>query len=213
MVKIDKKIVNWSVTKPDADPPPPPAKPSVPEPLPTRPKVLDGKTYKVRTPMTEHALYVTFTHIDTPTGVRPYEMFISCKAMEHFQWIVALTRIVSAIFRRTNEDCRFLVEELRSVFDPRGGHFAQGGKFVPSLVAELGNVLAEHLTSLGLYEEDTSLADAAQAMVAEKTAKAGPTEESTYPPNASICTKCGAKAVVIQEGCGVCLQCHYSRCG
>ena len=212
MVKIDKKIVNWSVTKPDADPPPPPpAKPSVPEPLPTRPKVLDGKTYKVRTPMTEHALYVTFTHIDTPTGVRPYEMFISCKAMEHFQWIVALTRIVSAIFRRTNEDCRFLVEELRSVFDPRGGHFAQGGKFVPSLVAELGNVLAEHLTSLGLYEEDTSLADAAQAMVAEKVqAKA---QAPGGEPTGQLCDKCGDMSVVMMDGCLTCTSCGNSKCG
>ena len=108
-----------------------------------RPEMLVGSTYKIKTPLSDHALYVTINDIVLNSGTeheqrRPFEVFINSKNMEHFQWIVALTRIISAVFRKGG-DVTFLVEELRSVFDPKGGYFKKGGKYMPSLVAELGD--------------------------------------------------------------------------
>lgn len=159
-----------------------------------RPMQLSGETYKVKTPLYEHALYITVTNRDG----RPFEMFVNSKSMEHFQWIVALTRVISAVFRHGGE-VSFLVEELRSVFDPKGGYFKKGGGYTPSLVAEIGDVLAQHLTTLGLYQEDRSLVEAARVLAAEKS---GP-----------VCPKCGAKALVMSEGCETCTSCGYSKCG
>jgi hypothetical protein len=124
-----------------------------------RPPVLSGSTYKIKTPLSEHALYVTFNDIvlnpDTEHELRrPFEMFINSKNMDHFQWIVALTRIASAVFRKGG-DVTFLVEELRSVFDPQGGYFKKGGKFMPSLVAEIGDVLEHHLCEIGILKSAT----------------------------------------------------------
>ena len=110
-----------------------------------RPEMLLGSTYKIKTPLSEHSLYITINDIllnqDTDHEQRrPFEVFINSKNMDHFQWIVALTRIMSAVFRKGG-DITFLVEELRSVFDPSGGYFKKGGKFMPSLVAEIGDVV------------------------------------------------------------------------
>ena len=118
------------------------------------PEMLLGSTYKVKTPLSEHALYVTINDVVLNPGTehelrRPFEVFINSKNMEHFQWIVALTRIISAVFRKGG-DVTFLVEELRSVFDPRGGYFKQGGKYMPSLVAEIGDAIECHLRTIGL---------------------------------------------------------------
>jgi len=167
---------------------------------PERPAALTGATYKVKTPLSEHALYITITDRDG----RPFEMFINSKSMEHFQWIVALTRVVSAVFRHGGE-VTFLVEELRSVFDPKGGYFKKGGRYMPSLVAEIGDVLETHLTGLGLMTKDDSLAKAAQVMVAEKLESGA--------PGKSLCAKCGTKSVVIMDGCATCLNCGESKCG
>ena len=111
-----------------------------------RPERLIGSTYKIKTPLSDHALYVTINDIvlnpETPYEKRrPFEIFINSKNMDHFQWIVALTRIISAVFRKGG-DVIFLVEELRSVFDPQGGYFKPGGKYTPSLVAEIGDALS-----------------------------------------------------------------------
>lgn len=167
---------------------------------PERPDALSGVTYKVKTPLSEHALYITITDWNG----RPFEMFINSKSMEHFQWIVALTRVVSAVFRHGGE-VTFLVEELRSVFDPKGGYFKKGGRYMPSLVAEIGDVLEAHLTGLGLMTKDDSLAKAAQVMVAEKLESGA--------PGKSLCAKCGTKSVVILDGCATCLNCGESKCG
>ena len=110
-----------------------------------RPEMLLGSTYKIKTPLTEHALYVTINDIVLNQGTphekrRPFEIFINSKNMDHFQWIVALTRIISAVFRKGG-DVTFLVEELRPVFDPRGGYFKKGGNTCRRLVAELGDVI------------------------------------------------------------------------
>lgn len=173
-----------------------------------RPDVLSGATYKIKTPLSEHALYITINNItlnaNTPNEcIHPFEIFINSKAMEHFQWIVALTRIASAVFRKGG-DVTFLIEELRSVFDPKGGYFKKG-KYMPSLVAEIGSVIEQHLTSLGLYMPDNSLVIATQEMLKEKT----------QPSNAagSYCLACGEYAVVKVDGCATCKNCGDSKCG
>lgn len=186
-VAINQPIIKAEVVTPTPKPP-------------ERPDVLTGATYKVKTPLSEHALYITITDWKG----RPFEMFINSKSMEHFQWIVALTRVVSAVFRHGGE-VTFLVEELRSVFDPKGGYFKKGGRYMPSLVAEIGDVLETHLTGLGLMTKDDSLAKAAQVMVAEKLESGA--------PGKSLCAKCGTKSVVIMDGCATCLNCGESKCG
>ena len=123
-----------------------------------RPEQLAGSTYKIKTPLSEHALYVTINDIVLNPGTehelrRPFEIFINSKNMEHFQWIVALTRIISAVFRKGG-DVAFLVEELHSVFDPGGGYLKRGGRHVPSLVAEIGTVIEEHLITIGIMTRD-----------------------------------------------------------
>jgi hypothetical protein len=122
-----------------------------------RPEVLIGSTYKIKTPLVEHAMYVTINDIVLNPGTehelrRPFEVFINSKNMDHFQWIVALTRIMSAVFRKGG-DVTFLVDEMKAVFDPKGGYFKAGGVYMPSLVAEIGAVVEEHLKSIGLMHD------------------------------------------------------------
>lgn len=191
-----------------------------------RPPGLDGYTYKIKTPLSEHALYVTINDIVLNPGTekevrRPFEIFINSKSMDHFQWIVALTRIVSAVFRKGG-DVTFLVEELHSVFEPRGGYIRKGGRFVPSLVAEIGDVLEMHLKRIGLLQ-DEPLDPIHQAYVEEKRKQArasypadSPSEHSVvspFPESAQICKKCMTKAVVYLDGCLTCLSCGDSKCG
>ena len=164
MLKIDQKIVGYSVVEKKDAPP-------MPKTLIQRPDTLSGMTYKIKTPLSDHALYITINNIVLDDGsVYPFEIFINSKAMENFQWIVALTRMVSAVFRQGG-NVAFIVEELKAVFDPRGGYFKKGGKFMPSLVAEIGDVIEQHLIGLGIIVPDTSLADAARGMVEEKQAR------------------------------------------
>ncbi|HKZ10934.1 MAG TPA: NrdJb [Rhodanobacteraceae bacterium] len=138
-----------------------------------RPEELEGYTYKIKSPLFEHALYVTINDIVLNAGTefemrRPFEIFINSKNMDHFQWIVALTRVMSAVFRKGG-DVTFLVEELKAVFDPRGGYFKAGGVYMPSIVAELGNIIETHLTAIGLLK-GAELSDAQKALIAEKRA-------------------------------------------
>ena len=123
----------------------------------SRPESLAGSTYKIKTPLSDHALYLTINDIVLNEGTdhelrRPFEVFINSKNMDHFQWIVALTRVVSAVFRKGG-DCTFLVEELKAVFDPQGGYFKPGGKFMPSLVAEIGWAIEDHLQKIGMLKK------------------------------------------------------------
>ena len=138
-----------------------------------RPEELEGCTYKIKSPLFEHALYVTINDIVLNAGTefemrRPFEIFINSKNMDHFQWIVALTRIMSAVFRKGG-DVTFLVEELKAVFDPRGGYFKAGGVYMPSIVAELGAVIETHMKSIGLLH-DPEMSPEQRAMIAEKRA-------------------------------------------
>ncbi|MFT3761371.1 MAG: NrdJb [Pseudoxanthomonas sp.] len=210
-----------------------------------RPDVLIGSTYKIKSPLVEHAMYVTINDIVLNAGTehelrRPFEVFINSKSMDHFQWIVALTRIMSAVFRKGG-DVTFLVEEMKAVFDPRGGYFKAGGVYMPSLVAELGAIVEEHLKSIGLIH-DPEMSAHQRAILAEKRAQyeerskknsdvsaepvvvTGPVtsdaesiavtgDGASFPPSASMCGKCNTKALVLMDGCATCLNCGYSKCG
>ncbi len=189
-----------------------------------RPEMLFGSTYKIKTPLSEHALYITINDIVLNPGTehelrRPFEIFINSKNMEHFQWVLALTRVVSAVFRKGG-DVTFLVEELKGVFDPRGGYFKRGGKFMPSLVAEIGEAIENHLKSIGMLQADDDPHQQAfieakkQELAAKKTERAEEIEvDSDFPANAQLCTKCSTKAVVFTDGCMTCLNCGDSKCG
>lgn len=189
-----------------------------------RPEMLLGSTYKVKTPLSEHALYITINDVILNEGTenelrRPFEIFINSKNMDHFQWIVALTRIISAVFRKGG-DVTFLVDELRSVFDPRGGYFKKGGKYMPSLVAEIGDAIECHLRMIGLLKDD-GLDEHQKKLIAEKkaqfekAAKAATEADggSDFPAGAQLCAKCSTKAVVKMDGCMTCLNCGDSKCG
>ncbi len=187
-----------------------------------RPPKLYGSTYKIKTPLSEHALYVTINDIILNPGTkhelrRPFEVFINSKNMVHFQWIVALTRIISAVFRKGG-DVTFLVEELRSVFDPHGGYFKKGGKFMPSLVAEIGDVLEHHLREIGILkteEPDKHQKQFIQDKAEEYTQKMAvtDTDSGNFPETSELCEKCLTKAVVFLDGCLTCLNCGDSKCG
>ena len=191
-IKINKKIKAYSVQKPEdkaavaaaaaaaAAAPAPVVAPA--EPVSNivqmhekveRPEVLIGSTYKIKSPLVEHAMYVTINDIVLNQGTahelrRPFEVFINSKNMDHFQWIVALTRIMSAVFRKGG-DVTFLVDEMKAVFDPRGGYFKAGGVYMPSIVAEIGSAVEEHLKMIGMIV-DPELSDAQRALIAEKRA-------------------------------------------
>lgn len=258
-VKIDKKIKGYRVLTPEDGAPPVPdesvARTEAELPAADvvqmherieRPDVLVGSTYKIKSPVVEHAFYVTINDIVLNAGTehehrRPFEIFINSKSMEHFQWIVALTRIMSAVFRKGG-DVTFVVDEMKAVFDPRGGYFKAGGVYMPSLVAELGAIVEEHMKSIGLLH-DPEMSDHTRAMLADKrrqyegrakkntevspepaTIVANSTADheediavtgdgASFPPSATMCHKCNTKALVIMDGCATCLNCGYSKCG
>src|SRR5690606_33427726 len=229
-LKITSKIVDYAVVKPDE-----PAK--APEPAaPTyvemheklkRPEFLEGSTYKIKTPTSEHAIYVTINDVVLNHGSdhetrRPFEIFINSKNMEHYQWISALTLIISAVFRKGG-DCTFLVEELRSVFDPKGGYMKRGGRWMPSLVAEIGDVLDLHMKKIGLIKDEVDehqqayleqkRAEFVQATQPQKAVEPDCDDSaSSYPEGAQLCGKCHTKAMIQMDGCLTCLSCGESKC-
>ena len=226
-IRISQKIVEYGIESRDEAPAAPPPRPKADviqmhEKI-ERPETLLGSTYKIKTPLSDHALYVTINDVVLNAGTeheqrRPFEIFINSKNMEHFQWIVALTRIVSAVFRKGG-DVTFLVEELRSVFDPRGGYFKKGGRYMPSLVAEIGDAIEAHMRSIGLIE-DEPLDSPGRHVAEEKRThfEGGRAAGSRYPgrgfpEGAQFCTKCHTPAVVRADGCMTCLNCGDSKCG
>jgi len=229
-IQIAKKIVGFNVVKNDEEKKADAAVEAASEPevhvehmheKVERPEMLLGSTYKCKTPLSEHSLYVTINDIvlnpDTEHEVRrPFEIFINSKNMDHFQWIVALTRIISAVFRKGG-DVTFLVEELKAVFDPRGGYFKKGGKYMPSLVAEIGDIIEQHLKLIGLMESD-DLDEHQKKYIAAKKAEIegknkGTSNDSGFPANAELCNKCNTKAMIKMDGCLTCLNCGDSKCG
>ena len=224
-IKIEKKIVSYSVV--DKTDEQKNEKKEIPaevvqigEPL-ARPDKITGSTYKVKTPVTEHALYITINDVIMNEGTdqehrRPFEIFVNSKNMEHFQWIVGLTRVMPAVFRKGG-DLTFLIEELESVFDPNGGYYKKGGKYVPSLVAELGQVLEEHLKNIGMLKVTEPEAHQ-QQLIDDKKAeyqKKNPDklDDSGFPKDAQLCNKCHTKAAIMMDGCLTCLNCGESKCG
>ena len=164
-------------------------------PLPPRPEALDGATYKIKWPDSPHAVYVTINDTGSGTERRPFEIFINSKNMEHYAWTLGLTRMVSAVFRRGG-DVSFVADELKAVFDPRGGSW-MNGRYVPSLLAAIGNVISRHL---GVLAADAEMAVATDPGVRPKTLPA-------------TCPHCGQAALVKPEGCSPCLDCGFSMCG
>lgn len=224
-IKIDQKITGYEVAKeePETKRPAESNVVHMHEKL-ERPELLLGSTYKIKTPLTEHALYVTINDILLNEGTphekrRPFEIFINSKNMDHFQWVVALTRVISAVFRKGG-DVTFLVEELHSVFDPKGGYFKKG-RYTPSLVAELGDVIERHLKLIGMIPGDKLDEHQRQFIAAKRaehqknsTATQSDTEQaSVFPGDAAMCVKCSNKAVVKLDGCMTCLNCGDSKCG
>ena len=170
------------------------------EPL-DRPQELEGSTYKLKWPDSEHAIYLTVNDILINGHRRPFEVFINSKNMEHFAWTVALTRMISAVFRRGG-DVSFVVEELKAVFDPRGGAWI-GGKYIPSILAAIGGVIERHMISIGFIEgEGLGLKSDPQAQVANLDA-----------PRGKACPSCGQFDLQMVEGCMTCLSCGHSKCG
>ena len=221
-IKITEKITGYEVVKHEDSMPVESNVVQMHEKL-ERPEVLAGTTYKIKTPLTEHALYVTINDIilnpDTPhERRRPFEIFINSKNMDHFQWVVALTRVISAVFRKGG-DVTFLVEELHSVFDPRGGYFKKG-RYTPSIVAELGDVIERHLKMIGLMPNDV-MDEQRKRFIEEKRAElaghngrdADGDANGGFPADAQVCIKCSTKAVVRMDGCVTCLNCGDSKCG
>jgi hypothetical protein len=241
-IKIEGKIVGYEVVKEDEAAAAKVEAPAEPEERQSakiirmtewvaRPEgmdALEGSTYKIKTPLDDHAMYVTINDMILNPGTeheqrRPFEIFINSKNMDHFQWIVALTRLMSAVFRKGG-DVTFLAEELQAVFDPKGGYFKPGGKFMPSIIAEIGAVIEHHLQKIGLMERE-ELSEQQQLFLEQKRAEAEAEAEAqkktiaegsadeAYPASATLCNKCYTKAVIIMDNCATCLSCGYSKCG
>jgi len=155
-----------------------------------RPDTLPGQTYKIRWADSDHALYITINDVISEGRRRPFEIFINSKNMEHYAWTVALTRMISAVFRRGG-DVSFVAEELKAVFDPRGGQWLEG-RYVPSLLAAIGDVILRHLEEIGFIAPSAAVAPIQRA--------------------GRSCPRCGQNTLIAQEGCLTCLSCGYSKC-
>ncbi len=169
-----------------------------------RPGVLPGSTYKIRWPESDHAIYITINDVISDGRRRPFEVFINSKNTEHFAWTVALTRMISAVFRRGG-DVSFVVDELKAVFDPRGGQWVDG-KYVPSLLAQIGGVIELHMIEIGFLpqpgEEDDDAVEIAHAVG----------ESDKAPAWLRQCPRCGQAGLTHREGCDTCVSCGYSKC-
>ncbi|MGI9289759.1 MAG: NrdJb [Gammaproteobacteria bacterium] len=233
-MKLEGKIVDYRIEQPQEE------KPQAEAPVATeletsadgkvvrmhekldRPEMLRGSTYKVKTPVDDHAMYVTINDIVLNMGTeyesqRPFEIFVNSKNLDHYQWIVALTRIMSAVFRKGG-DVAFIVEELKAVFDPRGGYWQPGGKYMPSIIAELGHIVEKHLQYIGMLPTE-SLDEHQRQLIESKRQEYEQSKQqqdafaSEMPEGAQMCGKCHDKAVVMMDGCMTCLSCGDSKCG
>ena len=171
-----------------------------------RPAALPGRTYKLRWPESDHAIYITLNDVVQDGRRRPFEIFINSKNMEHYAWTLGLTRMISAVFRRGG-DVSFVVEELKAVFDPRGGAW-QGGRYVPSLLAAIGEVIERHMIDIGFLPTDRD--EEERAAIESQVVNLSPDEAPRRPLRQ--CPKCGSASLIHQEGCDLCTSCGYSRC-
>jgi hypothetical protein len=233
-MKIESKIVDYRIDQPKVEAP---AGVKSPAELETsadgkvvrmhekldRPEMLRGSTYKVKTPVDDHAMYVTINDIVLNPGTeyesqRPFEIFVNSKNLDHYQWIVALTRIMSAVFRKGG-DVTFIVDELKAVFDPRGGYWQPGGKYMPSIIAELGHIVEKHLRYIGLLPAETldehqrKLIEAKRQEYEDSRKQQDAFATTEFPEGSQMCGKCSQMAVVMMDGCMTCLSCGDSKCG
>jgi ribonucleoside-diphosphate reductase alpha chain len=168
---------------------------------------LIGATYKLRWPDSEHAMYVTVNDVELDGVRRPFEVFVNSKNLEHYAWVVALTRMISAVFRRGGE-VAFVAEELKQVFDPRGGQWSNG-HYVPSLVAAIGEILERHMRDTGfLQAADLPVVD--RMIVQPAAAAEAPAIVTHLGP---LCPKCSQPGLVREAGCLSCMHCGWSKCG
>jgi len=199
--------------------------------------VLAGYTYKLKWPESDHAIYVTINDIETghaggvqreghaggvqreghAGGVpvkrrRPFEIFINTRNLEHYAWTVALTRMISAVFRRGG-DVAFVAEELKAVFDPQGGRWI-GGRYVPSLLAAIGEVIEAHMKRIGFLADPDAIAEPPLAVpvTVEQQGSSNYADASAHRPLGRSCPRCAAQAFVKEEGCWTCRACGFSRC-
>src|SRR5690606_32920309 len=171
-----------------------------------RPGTLPGQTYKLRWPESNHAIYITINDIIQDGRRRPFEIFINSKNVEHFAWTVALTRMISAVFRRGG-DVSFVVGELKAVFDPRGGAWVQG-KYIPSLLAAIGEVIETHMIQIGFLAPPATQEEHDGGLERRIMTRDGQPVESLL----RQCPQCGEAGLIRVEGCDTCTTCGYSRC-
>lgn len=220
--KIEKKITGYRLVT-DEPVKEEPVKLEKIEEVPTkRPDVLQGSTYKIKPPVEDgSAIYITINDVIVNEGTenehkRPFEIFLNSKNMDSFQWISAITRLISSVFRKGG-DITFLVEELRNVHQPNGGYY-QKGKFYTSIVAEIAEVLEKHMISIGMIkppeldEHQKALVESKKQEYLEKH-KDDTLNSSGYPKGATLCSSCNETAVIMIEGCQTCLNCAQSKCG
>ncbi len=169
-----------------------------------RPEALEGTTYKVHWPESDHAIYITLNDIIQDGRRRPFEVFINSKNTEHYAWTVALTRMISAVFRRGG-DVSFVVDELKAVFDPRGGQWVNG-KYVPSLLAAIGQVIEDHMVRIGFLPSKGDMPEAERKVVNLNDENRGGGTMFRQ------CPKCGQAGLARAEGCDTCNSCGYSKC-
>ena len=170
------------------------------EPL-DRPQALEGATYKLKWPDSEHAIYITINDIVQGGHRRPFEVFINSKNMEHFAWTVALTRMISAVFRRGG-DVSFVVEEMKAVFDPRGGAWMEG-RYIPSILAAIGGVIERHMVAIGFLQGE------GMGLKSDPKAQVMAVGEA---PRGPACPACGQFGMQKREGCMTCPSCGHSKC-
>lgn len=191
---VTGSVLSATPSQPAAAPPPAEVR------LIPRPETLTGSTYKIKWPDSPHAVYVTINDAEGPDGPRPFEIFINSKNMEHYAWTLGLTRMISAVFRRGG-DVSFVAEELKAVFEPRGGGWLNG-RYVPSLLAAIGGVIERHL------------ARDARTCAEHRTDQAGPAPAAARTVSSTACCpRCGVPGLVRKEGCDTCFECGYSKCG
>ena len=201
--EITQKIVGWSVRS---------VKDNKGNTLTTktaetleRPRVVEGRTYKISPAVTDSAMYITINDVVDEDGVhRPVEMFINTKHASHLQWITALTRMVSAIFRKPGP-YTFVAEELEQIFDPQGGYFADQ-KMMPSVVAHVASVMREHFEYIGALEK-RGLTEAQTVVIDEKKEQA-----KSNGLEMMVCSKCHSQSVISMDGCLTCTACGDSKC-
>lgn len=179
-----------------------------------RPEVLNAKVYKLKTPLSERALFITISDCVLNKGteheiVQPFEIFINSRELKNYELLAAITLMISAVFRKGG-DITFIVAELKSVASFNGGYIAKGGKYIPSLVAEIGGIIERHFIDLGLIKGEVLSQDVADKLKDKQDEFEA--EGKVLGVDGETCEKCGAKSVVMQEGCLMCLSCAWSKC-